>query len=102
MENNMRSNFIQTMYARTQAPAQAQDKNPNRVLGGLKGAGVNSFTMLGEDGMEKQIPTQAYVFALEEKLSRLEQQLKEQDKRIRRLSNDQKLDRNTITGAVNR
>ena len=32
----------------------------------------------------------------------LEQQLKEQDKRIRRLSNDQKLDRNTITGAVNR
>ena len=98
----MRSNFIQTMYARTQAPAQTLDKNPNRVLGGLKGAGVNSFTMLGEDGFEKQIPTQAYVFALEEKLSRLEQQLKEQDKRIRRLSNDQKLDRNAASGAVNR
>lgn len=98
----MRSNFIQTMYARTQVPAQTLDKNPNRVLGGLKGAGVNSFTMLGEDGVEKQIPTQAYVFALEEKLSRLEQQLKEQDKRIRRLSNDQKLDRNAASGAVNR
>ena len=98
----MRSNFIQTMYASTRAIAQSPDKNPNRVLGGLKGAGVNSFTMLGEDGVEKQIPTQAYVFALEEKLSRLEQQLKEQDKRIRRLSNDQKLDRNTIAGAVNR
>lgn len=98
----MRSNFIHTMYARTQVPAQSSDKNPNRVLGGLKGAGVNSFTMLGEDGVEKQIPTQAYVFALEEKLSRLEQQLKEQDKRIRRLSNDQKLDRNAASGAVNR
>lgn len=96
------SNFIHAMYARTKAQVQSPLKNPNRVLGGLKGAGVNSFTMLDEDGMEKQIPTQAYVFALEEKLSRLEQQLKEQDKRIRRLSNDQKLDRNTIAGAVNR
>ena len=102
MENNMRSNFIQTMYASTRAIAQSPDKNTNRVLGGLKGAGVNSFTMLGEDGVEKQIPTQAYVFALEEKLSRLEQQLKEQDKRIRRLSNDQKLDRNAASGAINR
>ena len=98
MENNMRSNFIQTMYARTQVPAQAADKNPNRVLGGLKGSGVNSFSMLGEDGTEKQIPTQAYVVALEEKLRRLEQSVMEQDKRISRLTNDQK----NNTGTLNR
>ena len=63
------------------------------MLGGLKGAGVNSFTMLGEDETEKQIPTYAYVQALEEKLKRLEQTVLEQDKHIRRLRNDQKMDR---------
>jgi hypothetical protein len=89
----MKSNFIASMYARKQVQAPVQDKNPNRVLGGLKGAGVNSFTMLGEDGVEKQIPTQAYVLALEEKLRKLELIVNEQDKRIRRLSNDQKMDR---------
>ncbi len=81
------------MYARKQVQAPVQDQNPNRVLGGLRGAGVNSFTMLGEDGVEKQIPTQAYVLALEEKLRKLELIVNEQDKRIRRLSNDQKMDR---------
>lgn len=61
------SNFISTMYSRTTAKQVTKaDKNPNRVLGGLKGQGVNSFTMLGEDGVEKHIPTQAYVQALEE------------------------------------
>ena len=88
----MKSNFITSMYARKQVQPEVQNKNPNRVLGGLKGAGVNSFTMLGEDGMEKQIPTQAYVQALEEKLRKLETTVLEQDKKIRRLSNGQKVD----------
>ena len=35
----------------------------------------------------------AYVQALEEKLKRLEQTVLEQDKHIRRLRNDQKMDR---------
>lgn len=87
------SNFITKMYARTKYNPTSVDKNPNRVLGGLKGAGVNSFTMLGEDGVEKHIPTQAYVQALEEKLRKLEAMVLEQDKKIRRLSNDQKMDR---------
>ena len=77
------------MYSRKPL-AQTQsssNKNPNRVLGGLKGAGVNSFTMLGEDEQEKQIPTYAYVQALEEKLKRLEQTVLEQDKKIRKIKN---------------
>ena len=94
--------YLNKMYGVNSPQVATRDKNPNRVLGGLKGAGVNTFTMLDEAGTEKQIPTHAYVFALEEKLSRLERQINEQDKRIRGLSNDQKLDRNTIAGAVNR
>ena len=40
------------MYGAKAPQAITRDKNPNRVLGGLKGAGVNSFTMLGEDETE--------------------------------------------------
>ena len=43
-------------------------KNPNRVAGGLKGQGVDHFTMLGEDGSELQIPSQKYVSSLEEQI----------------------------------
>lgn len=85
--------YLSKMYGAKTPQGIVKDKNPNRVLGGLKGAGVNSFTMLGEDEQEKHIPTYAYVQALEEKLRRLEQTVLEQDKKIRRLSNDQKLDR---------
>jgi|TARA_R110001592_G_scaffold243361_5_gene504362 hypothetical protein len=85
------------MYSRTKQAVVSADKNPNRVLGGLKGQGVNSFSMLGEDGTEKQIPTQAYVMALEDKMRKLELQVNEQDKRIRRITNDTKrMDQNPI------
>ena len=80
------------MYGAKAPQAITRDKNPNRVLGGLKGAGVNSFTMLGEDETEKQIPTFAYVQALEEKIKRVEATVLEQDRHIRRLRNGQKLD----------
>ena len=90
------------MYGAKAPQAITRDKNPNRVLGGLKGAGVNSFTMLGEDETEKQIPTYAYVQALEEKIKRLEQTMLEQDKHIRRLRNDQRLDRESFKTAFNR
>ena len=90
------------MYGAKTPQGIIKDKNPNRVLGGLKGAGVNSFTMLGEDETEKQIPTYAYVQALEEKIKRLEQTMLEQDKHIRRLRNDQRLDRESFKTAFNR
>ena len=91
------------MYASNSVKApSSSDKNPNRVLGGLKGAGVNSFTMLGEDGMEKQIPTTAYVHALEEKLKVQEQRIIALEKQYRRINNDQKMDRTAFSNAVKR
>ena len=90
------------MYGVKTPQAITKEKNPNRVLGGLKGAGVNSFTMLGEDETEKQIPTYAYVQALEEKIKRLEQLMLEQDKHLRRLRNDQRLDRESFKTTFNR
>jgi len=68
-----RMNYLNKMYGRSkQQPAltQASDKNPNRVTGGLKGQGVDTFTMLGEDGNTKEIPTIAYVRSLEEQLKK--------------------------------
>lgn len=89
--------FLSKMYNSTKIQATANNKNPNRVLGGLKGHGADHYSMLGEDGTERQVPTRAYVQGLEEKLRRLEQTVLEQDKKIRRLSNDQKLDRQAFS-----
>jgi len=81
------SNFLKSMYARKQAAHKAvQEKNPNRVLGGLKGHGADHYSILGEDGMDRQVPTRAYVQGLEEKIRKLEERISEQDKRIRKLS----------------
>jgi hypothetical protein len=61
-------NYLNKMYGRGAAPAASPDKNPNRVAGGLRAQGSDHFTMLGEDGAEKQIPTQRYVQSLEEQI----------------------------------
>jgi hypothetical protein len=56
------------MYGRQQ-PSQSQsksEKNPNRVAGGLRAQGVDTFEMLGEDGSVQKIPTIEYVRSLEE------------------------------------
>ena len=44
----------------------ASEKNPNRVSGGLKAQGGDHFTMIAENGLEQQIPTQRYVQSLED------------------------------------
>lgn len=77
--------FLRSMYARTQS-ATPRDKNPNRVLGGLKGHGADHYSILGEDGSEREVPTRAYVQGLEEKVKKLEERLNETEKRIRKLS----------------
>ena len=59
------------MYGRNRQPVQTSptvDKNPNRVTGGLKGQGVDHYTMIAENGMEQQITTQRYVQSLEDQL----------------------------------
>lgn len=94
--------YLNKMYGGQTPQGVVKDKNPNRVLGGLKGAGVNAYAMLGEDGTEKMVPTQAYVQALEEKVKQQDARLVVLEKQIRRLNNDQKVDRQTFTRTLNR
>jgi hypothetical protein len=94
--------YLSQMYGSKMPHNNVKEKNPNRVLGGLKGAGVDTFTMLGEDGQEKRIPTEAYVNGLEEKIRRQENRLAVLEKQIRRLSNDQKMDRQSFSRTIDR
>ena len=60
--------YLNQMYGR-KSPVQTQsssEKNPNRVAGGLRAQGVDTFEMLGEDGSVQKIPTIEYVRSLEE------------------------------------
>jgi len=45
-------------------------KNPNRVAGGLRAQGVDTLSILGEDGQERQIPSHRYVQSLEEQVKK--------------------------------
>jgi len=94
--------YLNKMYGARTPQGVINNKNPNRVLGGLKGAGVNTYTMLGEDGIEKRIPTEAYVQALEEKVKQQDARLAMLEKQIRRINNDQKVDRESLTRTLNR
>ena len=60
--------YVNQMYGRKpQAQTQSSsDKNPNRVAGGLRAQGVDTFEMLGEDGSVQKSPTIEYVRSLEE------------------------------------
>jgi len=60
--------YLNKMYGRntsSQTPSKSE-KNPNRVSGGLRAQGVDTFEMLGEDGSVQKIPTIEYVRSLEE------------------------------------
>ena len=61
-------NYLAKMYGRSKPTVEnsSSDKNPNRVSGGLKAQGGDHFTMIAENGLEQQIPTQRYVQSLEE------------------------------------
>ena len=59
--------YLNKMYGRSSNQTQSSsNKNPNRVTGGLKAQGVDRFTMVAEDGSQKEIPTIEYVRSLEE------------------------------------
>tara|TARA_Y100000389_G_scaffold196688_1_gene230052 strand:- start:241 stop:489 length:249 start_codon:yes stop_codon:yes gene_type:complete len=79
--------LIRSMYARVQSPAAVKDKNPNRVLGGLKGHGADHYSMLGEDGTEREVPTRSYVQGLEDKMRKLEERINVQERQIKKLRN---------------
>jgi hypothetical protein len=62
-------NYLNKMYGRNKPQqTQSSDKNPNRVAGGLRAQGVDTFEMLGEDGSIQKITTQAYVQSLEDQI----------------------------------
>lgn len=64
--------FLSRMYNSTKAApsAETSNKNPNRVAGGLRAQGVDTLTILGEDGTERHIPSQRYVQSLEEQIKK--------------------------------
>lgn len=93
---------IAKMYGAQTPQGIAREKNPNRVLGGLKGHGADHYSILGEDGDERQVPTRAYVQGLEEKVKQQDARLAVLEKQIRRLNNDQKLDRQAFSRTLNR
>jgi hypothetical protein len=81
--------YLNKMYGRSAQPAKTEDKNPNRVMGGLRAQGVDSYRILGEDGVEKEIPTQRYVRSLEDKLKAQSVVIESLQKQINRLSRNQ-------------
>ncbi len=90
--------YINRMYGSKPLVTNTVDKNPNRVVGGLKGQGADHYSILGEDGVERTVPTQKYVQALEEKIRQQDARLAAQDakfsvieRRLRSLSNDQRV-----------
>ena len=78
------------MYGRSSQPQQSRssDKNPNRVLGGLRGQGADMMSILREDGTEHKVPSQKYVQGLEDKLRTTEARLTTLEKHVRRIGND--------------
>lgn len=86
--------YLSKMYGR-KSPDQTQsssNKNPNRVTGGLRAQGVDTVTMLGEDGSQMEVPSLQYVRSLEEQskkqraaLNVLERKVARQDTLIQQL-----------------
>ena len=89
--------YLNKMYGRKKQEPQnsaTSDKNPNRITGGLRAQGVDTLTMLGEDGLKQELPTLAYVRSLEEQSKKqraaitvLERKLTRCDASIEQLKN---------------
>lgn len=87
--------YLNQMYGRKPFQNQSKsEKNPNRVAGGLRAQGVDRFTMVAEDGSNREIPTLEYVRSLEE-------QLKKTQAAINVLERKQARDNRTIEQLIN-
>ena len=93
--------YLNKMYGRSAPKTKTEDKNPNRVMGGLRAQGVDSYRILGEDGVEKEIPTQRYVRSLEDKLKAQSAIIETLQKQINRLSRNQETLENFIRSNKN-
>ena len=67
-----------------------KEKNPNRVLGGLRGSGTESLTMVAEDGSEQKLPSMNYVRGLESKVREQEKRIQQLERQVQSLLNGAK------------
>jgi len=81
--------YLNRMYGGSR-PSAESNKNTNRVLGGLRGQGADHYSMLGEDGVERNVPTQKYVQNLEQKIREQDIRLATLERRMRTESNERK------------
>ena len=88
--------YLNRMYGSTRA-APESNKNTNRVLGGLRGQGADHYSILGEDGVERNVPTQKYVQSLEQKLRDQDARMSMLEKKIRNMSTDQRMFAQAVT-----
>lgn len=64
-------------YAKAaKADKQVKEKNPNRVLGGIRGSGAETLSVVTEDGVEQKLPSLNYVRGLEMKLKELNEKVR--------------------------
>lgn len=82
--------YLHRMYGGKTTPSPESNKNSNRVLGGLRGHGADHYSILGEDGVERSVPTQKYVQGLEQKIREQDTRISVLEKRLRSLSNEQR------------
>ena len=87
--------YLNKMYGQASKNTQpSTNKNPNRVTGGLKAQGVDRVTMLGEDGVQQEVPSLQYVTSLEDQsrkqrvaITTLERKLTRLDASVEQLKN---------------
>lgn len=85
----MNMKHIQRQYSQRPTSKQPSvEKNPNRVAGGIKGAGADHFISLGEDGVQNKLPSYHYVQALEQKVALQSQKIQQLFKKMARLGVD--------------
>lgn len=68
--------------------SSVNEKNPNRVSGGLKGQGLDHYVMISEDGTEQQVPSHRYVQSLEDQLRKQRAAINLLERKLSRIEKD--------------
>ena len=71
--NNIYAQYAALSKANNKA---VREKNPNRVLGGIRGAGSETLSVVTEDGVEQKLPSLNYVRGLEMKVQELNEKVR--------------------------
>jgi hypothetical protein len=80
---------MNNIYAQYSALARSnaktvKEKNPNRVLGGIRGAGSETLSVVTEDGVEQKLPSLNYVRGLEMKVQELNEKVRMLEMQMKR------------------